>query len=239
MTFLPASSMDLAAASLNQLARLASERLAWKWQESEIAGRPWPLAVATDPEAMLIEACERQDAGETGVIDPFWATTWRAASGLDRYLGRLDLSGISVMELGCGTGHAGIAAALRGANVVLTDGVEDPLLLARMSSWPIRTRCEVRQLRFGIDRIASRRFPLVIGSDVTYLRSLWPELDVCLRAHLAPGGQVLLSDPYRIIANEFREWTKERGWQYAEHQIAMEDDHAHPIRVMQLRLPSH
>ena len=232
---LPSADANLLTASLEELTALASDRLAWKWEQTLIAGRPWQLAVASDPDAMLIEACQRQDAGEQGVIDPFWATTWRAAAGLDRHLDQRDLNGIVVLELGCGTGHAGIAAALRGANVVLTDGVQDPLMLARMSSWPIRERCRVRQLRFGIDRIASSKFPLIIGSDVTYLRSLWPALDTCLRAHLSPGGEVLLSDPCRIIANEFRDWIQVHGWEYREHQVPMDDQPDHPIRVMQLQ----
>ena len=221
--------------SLDQLAESASGRFAWEWQETMVAGQPWKLAVASDPDAMLIDACQRQDAGEEGVIDPFWATTWRAAAGLDRYLDRLDLAGVRVLELGCGTGHAGIAATLRGARVILTDGVEDPLLLASMSSWPIRDQCDVQQLRFGIDTIDDEPFPLIIGSDVTYLRSLWPELDGCLRSHSADNGDVLLSDPNRIIANEFREWIQAHGWQYIEHQVPMDDEPAHPIRVMHLR----
>jgi len=119
--------------------------------------------------------------------------------------------------------------------VVLTDGVTDPLLLVKMSTWEVRDRCQVRQLRFGIDRIEGPGFPLILGSDITYLRTLWPELNHCLRDHLAEGGQVLLSDPYRIIANEFRDWIQENGWSYREHKIALDDDPAHPIRVMQLR----
>jgi predicted nicotinamide N-methyase len=235
MTLPPIDWPNLATTPPEELAQSVSERFVWCWQQTEIAGQPWKLAVATDPDAMLIEACERQDAGEQGVIDPFWATTWRAAAGLDRYLGQLNLHGADILELGCGTGHAGISAALRGAKVVLTDGVEDPLLLARMSSWPIRERCDVRQLRFGIDRIDSTRFPLIIGSDITYLRTLWPQLDRCLRTHLETDGQVLLSDPYRIIAREFRQWIQNHGWHCVEHQVPMDDEPDHPIRVMLLR----
>ncbi len=216
------------------LATEASGRFQWHWEEVNIAGEIRKLAVASDPEGMLIDACERQDAGEKGVIDPFWATTWRAASGLDRYLNHLSLENLRVLELGCGTGHAGLAAACRGAQVVLTDGVIDPLLLVKMSTWELREHCEVRQLRFGIDHIEGGGFPLILGSDITYLRILWPELDRCLREHLSDGGQVLLSDPYRIIANEFRDWIQERGWSYCEHKVDLEDDPAHPIRVMQL-----
>lgn len=220
-----------------ELIAIADELLSWKWQQTPIAGQPWPLAVAADPDAMLIEACERQDAGETGVIDPFWATTWRAASGLDRHQDTLNLQGRSVLELGCGTGHAGIAAALRGAKVILTDGVEDPLHLVRLSSHPIADRCEVRRLRFGIDQL-DQSFPIILGSDVTYLRQLWPELEQCLLQHLDPDGVALLSDPYRIIANEFREWIGNRPWKYIEHKIEMEDEPDHPIRVMELRRSS-
>ncbi|OYP35060.1 SAM-dependent methyltransferase [Rhodopirellula sp. MGV] len=192
------------------------------------------MAVASDPDAMLVDACERQDAGEEGVIDPFWATTWRAAAGLDQFIGELDLAGKRVLELGCGTGHVGIAAALRGASVILTDGVEDPLHLVRMSSYPVRDRCEIQRLRFGMDRL-DERFPILLGSDVTYQRQLWPELIECIDQHLAPGGVVLLSDPCRIIGNEFREWIKAHPFSYVEHKVQMEDDPEHPIRVMELR----
>ena len=217
-----------------ELLAAADQTLDWRWQGTAIAGQDWPLAVASDPDAMLIDACRRQDAGEEGVIDPFWATTWRAAAGLDRFLERLDVTGKPVLELGCGTGHVGIAAALRGADVVLTDGVEDPLHLVRLSAYPIRERCEVRRLRFGLDRL-DRKFPIIVGSDVTYLRELWPELLQCLDDHLEPDGVVLLSDPFRIIAKEFRAWLGDQPWRYVEHTVPLDDDPEHPIRVMELR----
>lgn len=184
---------------------------------------------------MLIDACERQDAGEQGVIDPFWAATWRAAAGLDRYLDRIKLQNVRVLELGCGTGHAGIAAARRGADVTLTDGVGDPLDLVRLSVAALPSPPKVQVLRFGLDQIAGEPFPIVIGSDVTYLRQLWPELEQCVQTHLAVDGVWLLSDPFRIIANEFRQWVQTLGrWNYEETSITMPDDAKHPIRVMRL-----
>ncbi len=220
--------------SVQSLARRASERFRWHWQPVEIAGEMRTLAVATDPDGMLLQACQRQHDGETGVIDPFWAATWRAAAGLDRFLQRLDLTDSRVLELGCGTGHAGLAAAILGGRVVLTDGVSDPLLLVRMSTWEMRDRCQVRRLRFGIDRLDESPFPLILGSDVTYLRELWPELHRTLIEHLAPQGQVLLSDPFRIIANDFRDWIQQQDWNYEEFDVEMPDDAEHPIRIMRL-----
>lgn len=221
-----------------QLEAEATKRFQWHWAPLRVAGQPWKIATASDPDGMLIEACERQDAGETGVIDPFWAAVWRASAGLDKFLDRYELEGTQVLELGCGTGRAGLSAALRGANVTLTDGVDDPLLLVRLTCWDLAERCRVLRLRFGQDRLEGETFPLILGADVTYLRQLWPELDHCLRLHLEPNGEVLLSDPHRLIADEFRDWIQAAGWEYQQHSVALSDDPEHPIRVMQLRLPS-
>ena len=65
---------------------------------------------------------------------------------------------------------------------------------------------------------------MLLGSDVTYLRQLWPELEQCARDHLEAGGLLLLSDPFRIIANEFRQWISKRDWDYKEHRIELDDD---------------
>ncbi|MCH1496071.1 MAG: protein N-lysine methyltransferase family protein [Rubripirellula sp.] len=220
--------------NFDELVKLANSGFPWHWEPTTIANRQEKIAVASDPDGMLLDACRRQDAGEQGVIDPFWATTWRAAAGLDHYLDNVEVSGKRVLEVGCGTGHVGFSAALRGARVTLTDGVADPLLLVHLSTWPVRDRCEVKQLRFGIDQLEGEKFPIILGSDVTYLRQLWPELIQCLDGHLAPGGTVYLSDPFRIIANEFSEWIKTKPWQYSESPIELPDDNKHPIRIMRL-----
>ena len=227
----------MTAVAARRLQGRASRRYDWHWAPVKVAGQPWRIATASDPEGMLVEACRRQDAGETGVIDPFWATVWRAAAGLDQFLERFPLDGMRVLELGCGTGRAGLAAALRGAQVTLTDGVSDPLLLVQLTVAPLGSRCRVRRLRFGVDRLSEPPFPLILGSDVTYLRQLWPELEQCLRQHLADGGEALLSDPRRVIADEFRGWIIGRGWRYEEHAVTLDDDPQHPIRVMRLSGP--
>lgn len=211
-----------------------SLNFAWHWEDTLIAGKWRPLAAASDPDGMLLDACRRQDEGEQGVIDPFWATTWRAASGLDRYLDRVDIFNQRVLEVGCGTGHAGIAAALRGAHVTMTDGVEDPLHLVRLSLSRLGLKADVRVFRLGEDTIPGDPFPFILGSDVTYLRELWPGLLTTAETHLTQNGQLLLSDPQRVIGNEFRQWIADKPWGYHEETIALEDDPDHPIRIMRL-----
>ena len=43
--------------SLDSLAKLASARFEWHWEDTAIAGEMRRLAVASDPEGMLIDAC--------------------------------------------------------------------------------------------------------------------------------------------------------------------------------------
>jgi len=226
------------------LAARADRRFAWHWQPIIVAGRQIEIATPTDPNEMLIRACQRQSASttdedETTLADPFWAQVWHSTTGLDAFLATRDLQGLDVLELGCGTGVAGIAAALRGAKVTFTDGATDPLILLRLTLQRYYiTRCKVRRLVFGTDVLPGKRFPLIIASDVTYLRKCWGGLLQTLNSHLAVGGEVLLGDPYRSVSTEFIAWATERRWTVEEHPIDLPGT---PIRVIRMiaAKPSH
>jgi predicted nicotinamide N-methyase len=219
--------------SWQRLQRRASERFTWHWQRTQVAGRTVALAVPSDPVQLLSDLCHRQARGCSEVIDPFWAQIWRSTEGIDHYLGRRNLAGLRVLELGCGTGAAGMAALMRGANVTFTDGVSAPLLLVRISltALKVASRWRVRRLRFGCDALAKQQFSLIIGSDISYLKEVWPELLQTLDQHLAHGGEVLLSDPYRSISNEFIAWVRSGQWRGEEHHQALGDA---AIRVLKL-----
>ena len=85
-----------------------------------IAGQEYPWTRVVDPDSLLLNALSQSQEG-TVELDPFWAASWRAAQGLDQFLGTLSsLSGIRILELGGGSGRAGISAGMRGANVLIT-----------------------------------------------------------------------------------------------------------------------
>jgi predicted nicotinamide N-methyase len=214
------------------------------------------LAVPSDPLQVLSDLCGERACGRWEVNDPFWAQVWRSTEGIDQYLGQRNLAGTGVLELGCGTGAAGMAALLRGADVTFTDGVSAPLLLVRISLAALKlqqrsaesngtsvppallppqahpaSRWRVRRLRFGVDVLAAQQFSLIIGSDISYLKEVWPELLHTLDVHLARGGEVLLSDPCRSIATEFGDWVRSRQWRAEEHHQSLRDA---VIRVLKL-----
>ena len=66
---------------------------------------------------------------------PYWAELWPSAIALARWVSRYPgLEGKRVLELGCGLGLSGIAAAAAGARVTMTDYDEDALLFARFNA---------------------------------------------------------------------------------------------------------
>ncbi|MEZ6134195.1 MAG: SAM-dependent methyltransferase [Pirellulaceae bacterium] len=168
-------------------------------------------------------------------LDPFWSVTWRAAQGLDRFLGQyLDsaLAGKRVLELGCGSGQAGTGAAARGAIVTMTDAVPLAIQVAQLNAWPVAEQMQFLQLKWGSRALSEPRFPIVIGSDLVYDTSLFSQLEACVRQHICDSGRLYLSEPYRHTGDLFSKWIVERGWQTCEHEFDLQDGRV-PIRVFE------
>jgi predicted nicotinamide N-methyase len=201
--------------------------------QTEIAGQSYPWTRVIDPDRLLEDALSRRDRSPAD-LDPFWAATWRAAIGLDRFLSRLELRDLRVLELGCGSGRAGIAAALRGARVTLTDAAGQALLVARLNAWPVRGQLRVRSLNWDGTGLPDPPFPLILGSDLVYDQSLWAMLESCLRRHLTDEGLVLLSEPQRHTGDRFETWIGQAGWKTRVTLVDL-DDGKPSIRVFQLR----
>ena len=49
--------------TFDALVQRADKRFQWHWQQTIVAGTETRIAVASDPDGMLIEACRRQDEG--------------------------------------------------------------------------------------------------------------------------------------------------------------------------------
>ncbi len=157
---LNAMTYDELRSRVEEIVRLEEEHL-------EIAGQPWLWHKVADPDDLLNEAVLTDDRPAADV-DPFWAVAWRAAVGLDSFLSRMSLKDVRVLELGAGSGHAGIAAAQRGAIVTITDTVDLALLVARLNAWPVRDRVTFGRLRWAEQVLRSEPFPIILGSDLVY-----------------------------------------------------------------------
>lgn len=238
-----ASSEDAASPLQSKLSRHQSNLLLARLQRkvpiehvsTTIAGTMYPWTRVTDPDKLLEHALQNNEDGNVET-DPFWAATWRAAIGLDRYLGTLpSLPGTNVLELGGGSGRAGIAAALRGANVCITDASNMALLMCRYNARFVADKVQVRRLDWAKPSDLPGRFPIIIGSDIVYNPSLYPILEPCLRHVLSDNGVVLLSEPQRHTGDRFEKWIRAAGWNCQASLIDLDDGERH-IRIFRCQL---
>ncbi|MEX2356467.1 MAG: methyltransferase domain-containing protein [Thermaerobacterales bacterium] len=198
------------------------------------AGRDHPLHKTADPSALsehLIALPGRTlaihaYASVDSLLDqvehdddiPFWAELWDASRALAAFIWRWEWAGASVLELGAGSGLAGIAAALRGAAVLQTDYAPPALALARWNA----ARNDASGIEF---RLADWRafpavgeFDVILGADILYEQKIHPDLAAICRRHLRPGGRLLLADPGREAAERFIIGLEQNGWSWSLHQ---------------------
>lgn len=152
---------------------------------------------------------------------PYWCVAWPAGLALARYLNRRYLAGSRVLEVGSGIGVAGLGAALAGADTLLTDNIPAALRLAGMNAR--RNRLQVRLAAadwraWPIEGL----FDLVIGSDVTYEPAAFGSLLAVLDRTLRPGGEVLLTDPGRLMTESFKREALDHGWMWDQEDLPQE-----------------
>jgi predicted nicotinamide N-methyase len=158
------------------------------------------IARPRDAEALLSE----EAFGEREFL-PYWAELWPSGVALARVAGARAWRGARVLELGCGLGVAGIAAALAGARVLATDWSPDAVAFAAAnaarSGASIETLvCDWSQAE---ELVARGPWSAVLASDVLYERRDGEALLELLPRLVDERGEILLADPDRATAAGF------------------------------------
>uniref|UniRef100_A0A8C6UFC3 Protein N-lysine methyltransferase METTL21A n=1 Tax=Neogobius melanostomus TaxID=47308 RepID=A0A8C6UFC3_9GOBI len=147
------------------------------------------------------------------------AVVWDAAVVMSMYLelGRVELKGKKVIELGAGTGLVGIVAALLGAKVTITDRQPalDSLSTNVKSNLPPAAleSATVSELTWGehLDRYPAGGFDLVLGADIVYLEDTFIPLLESMEHLCSDSTLVLLSCKIRYERdNSFLNMLKQR-----------------------------
>lgn len=176
--------------------------------------RSFVLWTPADPDAAL-DACGPQD-------DPYWTTLWPVGTTLaGRLLAEPGLSGARTLELGCGAGLAGLAAAAAGAEVTASDLEPRAVALAAANAAAngLTVRTTVLDWHAPPVLTAEQRFDRVIGADLVYQPNLHAALLHTLSATLAEEGEAILADPGRSVAADFLHAAADAGW-----RVRLEDD---------------
>jgi predicted nicotinamide N-methyase len=166
---------------------------------------------------------------------PYWTVLWDSSQALAPWLAENPNRWTGpILELGCGVGLAGLAAASLGAEVIQTDLFPEAVRVAGENA--TRNGLKLRHLAADWRHWPLQgRFPTIIAADVLYERPAHSPLLEVLQAALGPGGVVYLTDPGRPMLSGFKELAHRAGWQIAETDLSPHGQSE--VRLLELRLP--
>lgn len=131
---------------------------------------------------------------------PFWAYLWPSAWALAAVIsGGPELRGWRVIDLGCGLGLCGFAAALRGASVVLADIRPEAVRLAEKNARKNELPVEARVVDWNQPPADLGIFDGIVAADVLYDDGMLRGVLRFVRRHLSPRGLALITDPNRVL----------------------------------------
>ena len=207
----------------------------WKWETIALSDYTWRLLLPADADAFLQDGPAMEEWP-----DPFWAELWPAAKTMAAILLAQNWSAeTNVLELGCGNGFVGLAAAARGWQVTFSDYVPFAVELSLANASGNGYHNVAGEVTDWWRPAADHAFERVIACECLYDPELHYPLLKTLRARLRPGGQAWLCDPGRGgMAEQFLRLAREQGWrgtQFDERLQPQDDLPRGEFRLLQLQ----
>jgi predicted nicotinamide N-methyase len=149
-------------------------------------------------ESLAIWRQTEEELGRMNVPPPWWAFAWAGGQALARHV--LDNPHVaarrSVVDLGAGSGLAGIAAAKAGAARVLAADT-DPFAAAAIALNAAANAVALEATEQDLLAGAPAPVDLVLVGDLFYERQLAERVLAFIEASHAQGSEVLVGDPRR------------------------------------------
>ena len=207
---------------------LANRQIPGGWSEQDIAvvGRTFRMLLPADPDRFL-DDLEESPSAPKELADPYWAKLWPAAYHLAEAMLTADFPpGTEVLEIGCGSGLAGLAALARGYKVTFSDYVPLAVELALENAARNDLETDARGLVLDWRDSLPLQAGVIIAADVLYERAKNPILVGLLEQILAPGGVAWFGDAGRSASGDFLKLATDRGF-----AVKLFDEQNRPVGV--------
>ncbi|HEY7062521.1 MAG TPA: methyltransferase domain-containing protein [Chloroflexota bacterium] len=188
----------------------------------------------------LLEPITQEEFARTDERLPYFGQVWPAAEALvAKLLAGPRLDGRHVLDLGCGLGACGFAAASRGARVTFFDWEPRALAVVAASARtqpvpPSTFTCVVGDWR---DPPSLGPFDLILAADVLYEARNGPGVAAFLADHLCPSATAWLADPGRSHALGFPALAEREGLEWLGHE-PLPASGAAVVTLLRMRRPS-
>jgi SAM-dependent methyltransferase len=189
-------------------------------RQFDVAGRRWRILGPANFESLIDDPrVQERFYRDNEEFMPYWAEFWPASLVLAEAVAvwpPVDRDPRpTVLELGCGLGLISLIAASRGYAVIASDYDDDALAF-------VRANAELN----GVTGVATRyvdwrehypdlQLDRIIAAEVTYERRNLAPLAAFIRGHLKPGGEALLVDRNRQVADGFPDVGRRAGLEVA------------------------
>ena len=214
--------------------------LTWKtFPGPDDAEAAFGLWVLDDPDATL-DAMTQEEFDRTDERMPYFAMVWASAESLAAaILAGPRLDGQHALDLGCGLGACGFAAARRGARVTFFDWEPRALEIVAASASKQPVPADTFALVVGDWRRPPPLglFDVIFGADVLYERRNAPAVAAFLAGHLKPGAEAWIADPGRPQAGPFPALSAAQGLVLVGHETLPPRGHATEITLLRVRRP--
>lgn len=179
-------------------------------------------------------ADDEGDAARLGIARASWplfGVLWPSSLVLARYMLDFNVTGLRILEVGCGLGLTTLMLALRGADITATDHHPE-----------VQEFLSANAALNGIDPIPYRccdwrdpgndlgTFDLIIGSDLIYLPGHAELLSAFIHRHAGTHCEVILVGPGRREQGLFDQCMVDLGYIHSRHRPAAADSRDEPFR---------
>lgn len=202
-----------------------------------VGGREWKILHVS---SVLSHEEESKFLLELSEQLPYGVTLWTASIALahDVASRSMQFSEARVLELGAGTGMPGIVAATHGARVVQTDRNELAMSVGKRNIMLNGVETIEQRVVDWTDWNDDGKYDWILGSDILYGKDMHPHLRHIFESNLAPGGRILLSDPFRSTSFNLLEALEADGWSIKISKWNIGEESApRPIGVFEISPP--